>query len=143
MSRVLFGDDEAAVLWAYSARLESAGHTVITASDATELLDKLVHDAPDVVILDVMMSPGKRIDDPDRGATAGLLAFEIAHAKLKGRVPPTFVLTKVADVRVHERIGKLGLHVIRKPIRPSELLEEVTRCLETASPPEGRRTAVE
>jgi CheY-like chemotaxis protein len=57
MAHVLVVDDEQSIRALLVAILEDEGHSVAQASDGYQALDMLANEAPDIVILDVMM-PG-------------------------------------------------------------------------------------
>ena len=56
--RVLIVDDEPALLDIYSTKMRLDGFEVMVAADGIEGFEKAVHEAPDVILLDVLM-PGK------------------------------------------------------------------------------------
>jgi CheY-like chemotaxis protein len=53
MAKILVVDDEEDITRVVVKIMESRGHTVTTAADGPEALDRVVEDLPDVVILDV------------------------------------------------------------------------------------------
>jgi CheY-like chemotaxis protein len=53
MAKILVVDDEEDITRVVVKIMESRGHTVTTATDGLEALDRVVEDLPDVVILDV------------------------------------------------------------------------------------------
>ena len=57
MPKVLIVDDEANLRRLYQESLEGDGYEVITAQSAEDCLQKLDHESPDLVVLDVRM-PG-------------------------------------------------------------------------------------
>ncbi len=57
MSKVLIVDDEPNLRRLYRESLESDGHEVVTADCAEDCLERIEHDLPDLVVLDVRM-PG-------------------------------------------------------------------------------------
>ena len=56
--RVLLVDDEANIRRMVSALLQSEGFETVEAADGNAAMLRLVEDAPDVVLLDLMMPPG-------------------------------------------------------------------------------------
>ena len=75
----------------------------------------------DLILLDIMMPLGKRIQTPDRGRTAGV---ELARVVLKERKLdiPIVCYTVVSDRRVHEELIQIGVKaIVSKRRLPSEL----------------------
>ena len=56
--RILVVDDEAAVRRILETRLSMIGYDVVTASDGQEALKMYKEQAPDLIVLDVMMPQG-------------------------------------------------------------------------------------
>ena len=54
-SKILVVDDEAALRRILKTRLAMVGYDVVTASDGEQALDLFSQEAPDLVVLDVMM----------------------------------------------------------------------------------------
>lgn len=55
MSKILIVDDEEHIRFLYSEELTEAGYEVITAESGYNLLEKIEHERPDLVILDIKM----------------------------------------------------------------------------------------
>jgi len=55
MSKILIVDDEEHIRFLYSEELTEAGYEVITAESGYNLLEKIDHERPDLVILDIKM----------------------------------------------------------------------------------------
>lgn len=55
MAVVLVVDDEPDILLLHRLNLEMAGHTVLLAADGQSALERVMTEAPDLVVLDVMM----------------------------------------------------------------------------------------
>ena len=53
--KILLVDDEKHIVRLVQVNLERMGHTVITAYDGPEALEKVKTDKPDLIVLDVMM----------------------------------------------------------------------------------------
>ncbi|HZB85689.1 MAG TPA: response regulator [Gaiellaceae bacterium] len=111
MTRVLVIDDEAPIRLLCRVNLEAEGMVVLEAPDGPSGLEVARYEAPDVILLDVMM-PGldgwrvaeQLLEDP---ATAGV---------------PVVFLTARADLRDRARGMDLGgLDYITKPFNPVEL----------------------
>ena len=110
MTRVLVIDDEAPIRLLCRVNLEAEGMVVLEAPDGPSGLEVARYEAPDVILLDVMM-PG--LEDP---ATAGV---------------PVVFLTARADLRDRARGMDLGgLDYITKPFNPVELASLVASVVE-------------
>ena len=120
MTRVLVIDDEAPIRLLCRVNLEAEGMVVLEAPDGPSGLEVARYEAPDVILLDVMM-PGldgwrvaeQLLEDP---ATAGV---------------PVVFLTARADLRDRARGMDLGgLDYITKPFNPVELASLVASVVE-------------
>ena len=120
MTRVLVIDDEAPIRLLCRVNLEAEGMVVLEAPDGPSGLEVARYEAPDVILLDVMM-PGldgwrvaeQLLEDP---ATAGV---------------PVVFLTARADLRDRARGMDLGgLDYITKPFNPVELAALVASVVE-------------
>jgi len=133
---ILFVDDDP---W-YSRRmleeLEDAGYRVrFVSSSGTEALEMLESGiAVDLIVLDIMMPPGHRIDDPTGGRRTGVRLYEHIRRDMRLSVPIVF-FTVVEDQQVHsyiEQVGRevgLGSVILVKPVAPLELVEKVRELI--------------
>ena len=63
MAMILVADDSETILLLMRTRLEMAGHTVATAADGQEVLDRIAGDGePELLLLDAMMPRKSGID---------------------------------------------------------------------------------
>ena len=111
MTKVLVIDDEAPIRLLCRVNLEAEGMDVLEAADGSTGLDVARREAPDAVLLDVMM-PG--LD--------GWAVAEELLADERTRDIPIIFLTARADLRDRARgmdVG--GLEYITKPFNPIEL----------------------
>jgi DNA-binding response OmpR family regulator len=113
---ILLVDDDAEILSAMRTALENAGYRILTASDGNRGLAMAERDAPDLVIVDMMM-PGK----------SGFLLLE----KLKTRHqdhPRVIMITANEGSRHRAYAESLGVDdYLRKPFALERLLESVQR----------------
>jgi DNA-binding response OmpR family regulator len=113
---ILLVDDDPEVLGAMRAVLDKRGYRVVTASDGNMGLAIAEREAPDLVIVDMMM-PRK----------SGFLVLE----KLKGRnrdMPRVIMITANEGSRHRAYAEMLGVDdYIRKPFAMDKLLESVDR----------------
>ena len=112
---ILLVDDDADIVAAMRAVLERRGYRVVTAVDGNAGLASAEREAPDLVVVDMMM-PKK----------SGFLVLE----KLKGRGggPPVVMITANEGSRHRAYAEALGADdYLRKPFAMDRLLESVTR----------------
>ena len=117
--RVLLVDDEANIRRMVGALLESDGFETVEAPDGNAAMLRLVEDAPDVVLLDLMMPPG-----PD-----GLATLE----RIRKRAPhiPVVMMSGKANLADAVRATKLGaFQFLEKPLTPEGVLVALRSALE-------------
>lgn len=115
--KVLVVDDDPDIIFITHTFLTKEGYEVVLAEDGVEGLQRILEEAPDVVVLDVMM-PGidgfevcKRIKQGERAASL-----------------PIIMLSAKAGVSDIERGFACGAdEYITKPFEPSELLDAISR----------------
>jgi two-component system phosphate regulon response regulator PhoB len=108
---VLVIDDEAPIRLLCRVNLEAEGMTVLEAPDGTKGLDVARSEAPDAVLLDVMMP----------GLDGWAVAEELLGDERTSAIPIVF-LTARADLRDRARgLDAGGLDYITKPFNPIEL----------------------
>lgn len=114
--KVLIVDDEADIVDFIGDYLTEEGYSVVKASDGTEALDKVHREAPDLILLDIMMP--------------GLDGFEVCkQIRAESTVPIVMVTAKGSDV---DKI--VGLEIgaddyISKPFNPRELVARIKAIL--------------
>jgi two-component system nitrogen regulation response regulator NtrX len=117
--RILLVDDEANIRKMVGALLESEGFETVEAPNGQVALTLVAEDAPDAVLLDLMMPPG-----PD-----GLATLE----QLKKRVPdvPVVMMSGKANLADAVRATKLGaFQFLEKPLTPEGVLVALRGALE-------------
>jgi two-component system nitrogen regulation response regulator NtrX len=117
--RILLVDDEANIRKMVSALLESEGFETLEAPNGQAALALVAEDAPDAVLLDLMMPPG-----PD-----GLATLE----QLKKRAPhvPVVMMSGKANLADAVRATKLGaFQFLEKPLTPEGILVALRGALE-------------
>jgi DNA-binding response OmpR family regulator len=121
---VLVVDDEQRIAEAVAMNLELEGYQVITAGGGEEAIEKVTHEMPDLVILDVMM--------PD------IDGFETLRRIREISTTPVIMLTVRGDEGDKVRGLDLGADdYMTKPFSPKELVSRVravVRRTETPSP---------
>jgi DNA-binding response OmpR family regulator len=120
---ILLVDDDAEVLAGMRVVLQKRGYRVLTASDGNQGLAVAEQEAPDLVVVDMMM-PKK----------SGFLVLE----KLKGRnkdVPRVIMVTANEGSRHRAYAEMLGVDdYIRKPFAMDRLLESVEKLCPLEAP---------
>ncbi len=115
MATILIVEDNAANLKLATFLLESAGHTVLSASNAESGLTVARDEQPDLILMDIQL-PGMD----------GLRATELLKADDATRAIPVVALTALAMKGDEERIRAAGCDgYIAKPIRYQEFLSVV------------------
>ena len=117
--RVLLVDDESNIRRMVSALLQSDGYDTVEAADGNAAMVRLTEDAPDVVLLDLMMPPG-----PD-----GLATLE----QIRKRAPhiPVVMMSGKANLADAVRATKLGaFQFLEKPLTPEGVLVALRSALE-------------
>ncbi len=115
MATILIVEDNAANLKLATFLLETAGHTVLSASNAESGLTVARDQQPDLILMDIQL-PGMD----------GLRATELLKADDATRAIPVVALTALAMKGDEERIRAAGCDgYIAKPIRYQEFLSVV------------------
>lgn len=117
-ANILVADDESDFRMILQSFLVSEGHTVTTAEDGADAINKLQEKSFDLVLLDIRMP---RVDGVE------VLQF-IKQQYIDTQV---IILTAVNDVRIAVECMKLGaFHFLTKPYSVEELNSLVNRALE-------------
>lgn len=122
--KILVVDDEPVNVRVVKRYLTSAGYTrVLTATDATEVMNLIEKERPDLVLLDVMM--------PEVSGTEILQRLR-SHPRLK--YLPVLILTANTDPQLKQTCLELGAtDFLHKPVDPLDLLPRVRNTLVTKS----------
>ena len=133
MRRVLVVEDEPENRLLLGMILTAEGYHVIETEDGPSALRAVAEQAPDIILLDVMM-PGMN----------GYAVFERLSADPQTRKIPVIMLTALAQRTDVERAVQLGVGgYVTKPFEPAELLQAIEATLAEApvavegSPPVG------
>jgi DNA-binding response OmpR family regulator len=116
--RILLVDDDPEIVESMKAVLESRGHTILVARDGNQGLALAEKDAPDLVVLDMMM--------PKR---SGFLVLE--KLRRSNPTPIRVIMITANEGSRHKAYAEmLGVDdYIRKPFAMDRLLESVERLL--------------
>ena len=120
--KVLIADDEPDILEIIQYNLKKEGYTVVTAKDGDEALTKAKQEAPDLIILDIMM-PKKN----------GVEVCEILRTKPAFKETLIIFLTALSDESSQIKGLESGADdYINKPISPKVLLSRVNAIFRRA-----------
>lgn len=122
MAKVLIIEDNAANMKLATILLESAGHTVLSATDAEAGLTSARSEQPDLILMDIQL-PGMD----------GLEATMLLKRDDATRAIPVIALTALAMKGDEERIRAAGcIGYIAKPMRYQEFLATIAAQLALA-----------
>ena len=125
MNKILVVEDDKDIALALGTRLRAAGFQVTNAYDALTGVSLAVKDAPDLVILDLMMPAGGGILVADRLRSLGPTA-----------TVPIIFMTASRDPERRSKAMAANPHAfIEKPYDPAALLECVHEALGSAVAP--------
>jgi len=114
---ILAVDDEPELTELISYHLGRLGHRVLTAANGWEALEKVRHERPDIILLDLML--------PDLD---GFGVCEILRRDPLTATIPVIIISAWASVDSRHLGLELGaLDYITKPFSPHELIERVNR----------------
>ena len=121
-STVLVVDDEPNIVELNRMYLENAGYRVVAARTGVEAIERLAREAPDLVVLDLMLP--------------GIDGWEVCRQiRQAGRTPIIMLTARTEDV---DRIVGLELGAddyVTKPYNPRELVARVRAVLRRTTPP--------
>jgi len=117
LAKILVVDDEAPICELARLILEDAGHTVITADNGEQAIQKASNESPDLVLLDTVL-PGM----------SGLDVCKVLKHEPDTRSIPLVMFTVLGgdnDKRIAKENGCDGYFV--KPFTPADLVAEVEK----------------
>jgi DNA-binding response OmpR family regulator len=117
-NRILLVDDDAEIVEAVSLALSDHGYEVLVARDGAEALVRIERDAPDLIILDVIM--------PKR---SGFMVLDHIR-RSQVRLPHVIMVSANDEQRHRDFAAEKGANVfLRKPFDIDELLAAVDSIL--------------
>jgi len=120
VARILVVDDEPDVVALVRTILEADGHSVVTATDAKDALGAMLAEAPDLLILDLMMP---ELD--------GFQMLKLVQMDERTASVPVLILS--ARSQIQDQFGGLQARAsayVCKPFSPKELVAEVRNLLQ-------------
>lgn len=118
--RILIIDDDEGLIEPLQIAMEAAGYEVLTAHDGNEGVMKIERDAPDLVLLDLVM--------PRRSGFAVLESITDKNP----RTPRVIMVTGNTEPKYRELAMERGVdRFVPKPYHIEELVEVVQELLET------------
>jgi len=123
MAKVVVVEDEPHIMTLITTKFRNAGHEVHTASDGPSGLALAIEQAPDIILLDVML-PGMD----------GYAVCSSIREHLVDHRPIVVMLSARSQVADRQRGFEAGCDdYIVKPFRPADLLTQVTELLDRKS----------
>ena len=114
--RILLVDDDPQVIESVQAALQAFGYEVLVARDGSEGLMRAERDAPDVVVLDMMMPRRSGLNVLERLRSGGQQS------------PPVIMVSANADEKQRDFAQAHGVVAfLRKPFEIPELLKVISR----------------
>lgn len=114
-AKVLIVDDEPSNLDLLSRKLEFTGYEILSATSGAEAIDKAVSEAPDVILLDIMMP-----------AMDGYETCQRLKSSNRTKEIPVIFMTALTDTQDKVRAFEVGgLDYITKPFHSEEVLARV------------------
>jgi len=122
--RILLVDDEPAVLMVARKRLEIAGFEVVVASDGQDGIEKARTQAPDLIILDLMLPK-----------LNGYEVCTMLKQDLQSKQIPIIIFSAKTQEKDQQMAKECGADAyVPKPYRPDALLGHIHALLSTTSP---------
>lgn len=121
--KVLVIDDDKQLAAAFASFLRDAGYVALVAHDPMQGLMFAQREAPDLIMLDVMMPAG-----------GGMGLFEKLARSPKTQAIPVLVVTATTDLKTErEAMGHGAAGVLHKPVDRDVLLKKVKELLDAAA----------
>lgn len=120
--RILIVEDDADLRRLFKAALSIAGYDVEDTGDGLDALRLVENRPPDLIVLDIVL----------RSLDGVSVQQELAARTLTSRIPVVIVTGTDLDT-----FGAGVSCVLRKPVRPEELVSTVRKCLRSGAPTAG------
>ncbi|MFP4527051.1 MAG: response regulator [Candidatus Kapaibacterium sp.] len=131
--KIMVVDDEEDVRNYLRTALEDAGFTVTTASDGNEALEKIKHDRPDLISLDLVMPKH-----------SGIKFYNEIQKSKEFKNIPVLIVTGHA----HDELGRVDFEelmmsgpgvYLEKPVKPANYVEKICGLLDIPMPENMQR----
>lgn len=117
--RILVVDDDKDMILLLTRLLQKAGHTVLTALDASQAVMQAHREKPALILLDIQMPAG-----------GGLTVIDRLKMSTKTNTIPIVVLSASQDPEVEARALAAGVtRFLRKPCDSAVLLDAITAAI--------------
>jgi len=130
---ILFVDDESRHMNSYAQDLTEAGYEIVFQRNVDQALEYLTEHVTEIklLILDIMMPPGKTFKDADtdEGRRTGVQFYERVREKMPEL--PVIILTNVADDELMDKFreDENCRYFQKKHYLPFEIVQEVKKSL--------------
>jgi CheY-like chemotaxis protein len=115
MTRILVIDDEPAIADVLRMLLEFRGHEVLVANDGSRGYATAQRQAPDVIVLDLMMP-----------VMDGFTTLEALRSDERTATIPVVILSALSSNDVKQRCHDMGVRaILQKPYKPEDLLRAI------------------
>lgn len=136
---ILFIDDEPRHMESYLQELEFSDFNVVlhyNVDDALDFFESNI-DQIQLIILDIMMPPGKRFKELGSGLRTGVKVFEMIRSQAKEI--PVIILTNVSDGKLENdfRTEKNCLFMRKEDYLPFEFVLEIKKLVKPDRTSEG------
>ncbi|MFA5157175.1 MAG: response regulator [Candidatus Omnitrophota bacterium] len=122
MAKILIVDDDEKMRSLYQDILESEGFDVLTAGNGEDGLELAVKNAPDLILLDVMM-PGEKGDR---------VSNELLENNKTRDIPVIYLTSIITEEEVKAQHGRIsGRFIISKSSNRTELVQRIKEVLST------------
>lgn len=114
--RILLIDDEQGFLEALSDALEFEEYRVFKATSGEEALKILQKEKIDLVTIDIMLPPGRSLENKTESHNTGIFLCE----QIRQKYPKieTYCISVVSDISIIHKIESLGVRFLRKGETP-------------------------
>ena len=119
---ILFVEDEQWLMEGMVEGLKAYGYDVLCATNGTQALELIEANKFDLILLDIIMPSGEKIEDATFGRRTGVELCRILREEMRLEIP-VVCLTVVTDPEIHHELRKLGAVVKIKPALPSEIAD--------------------
>lgn len=120
LPKIMIVDDDKNIRDLYSATLESQGYSVVTEPNGETALDSIQQEAPDLILLDIMMPQ-----------IHGLHVLDIIKATRETKDIRIIMLTALSDDETRAQAKKFGAYdfIVKSEATMSEVLTRIDKAL--------------